>query len=126
VLASQQQAAALRSLAASRPWVDLSRVAVWGWSGGGSMTDNLMFRAPDLYKVGMSVAAVPDQELYDSIYQERYMGLPKENAAGYHDGSPSTSPKDCAGNCRSFTAPVTTTSTSGRPAPHQSPATGQS
>ena len=88
VLASQQQAAALRSLAATRPWVDLSRVAVWGWSGGGSMTDNLMFRSPELYKVGMSVAAVPDQELYDSIYQERYMGLPKENAKGYHDGSP--------------------------------------
>jgi dipeptidyl-peptidase-4 len=88
VLASKQQAAALRSLAATRPWVDLSRVAVWGWSGGGSMTDNLMFRSPELYKVGMSVAAVPDQALYDSIYQERYMGLPQENAKGYHDGSP--------------------------------------
>jgi dipeptidyl-peptidase-4 len=88
VLASKQQAAALRSLAAARAWVDLSRVAVWGWSGGGSMTDNLMFRAPDLYKVGVAVAAVPDQTLYDSIYQERYMGLPQENAKGYHDGSP--------------------------------------
>ena len=88
VLASKQQAAALRSLAASRPWVDLSRVGVWGWSGGGSMTDNLMFRSPDLYQVGVSVAAVPDQALYDSIYQERYMGLPHENAKGYRDGSP--------------------------------------
>jgi dipeptidyl-peptidase-4 len=88
VLASAQQAAALRSLAKSRPWVDLDRVAVWGWSGGGSMTDNLMFRSPELYKVGMSVAAVPDQALYDSIYQERYMGLPQTNAKGYHDGSP--------------------------------------
>ena len=88
VLASKQQAAALRSLAAGRPWVDLSRVAVWGWSGGGSMTDNLMFRSPELYKVGVAVAAVPDQTLYDSIYQERYMGLPQENARGYHDGSP--------------------------------------
>jgi len=88
VLASAQQAAALRSLAKSRPWVDLDRVAVWGWSGGGSMTDNLMFRSPDLYKVGMAVAAVPDQALYDSIYQERYMGLPQTNAKGYHDGSP--------------------------------------
>jgi dipeptidyl-peptidase-4 len=88
VLASKQQAAALRSLAAIKPWVDLSRVAVWGWSGGGSMTDNLMFRSPELYKVGMSVAAVPDQALYDSIYQERYMGLPQQNAKGYHDGSP--------------------------------------
>ena len=88
VLASREQAAALRSLAKTRPWVDLDRVAVWGWSGGGSMTDNLMFRSPDLYKVGMSVAAVPDQALYDSIYQERYMGLPQDNAKGYHDGSP--------------------------------------
>jgi dipeptidyl-peptidase-4 len=88
VLASEQQAAALRSLAKTRPWVDLDRVAVWGWSGGGSMTDNLMFRSPDLYKVGMSVAAVPDQALYDSIYQERYMGLPQDNSKGYHDGSP--------------------------------------
>jgi dipeptidyl-peptidase-4 len=88
VLASKQQAAALRSLAKARPWVDLDRVAVWGWSGGGSMTDNLMFRSPDLYKVGMSVAAVPDQALYDSIYQERYMGLPQDNSKGYHDGSP--------------------------------------
>jgi len=88
VLASKQQAAALRSLAVGRPWIDLSRVAVWDWSGGGSMTDNLMFRSPDLYKVGVSVAAVPDQTLYDSIYQERYMGLPGDNAKGYHDGSP--------------------------------------
>ena len=88
VLASRQQAAALRSLAGSRPWVDLTRVGVWGWSGGGSMTDNLMFRSPDLYKVGVAVAAVPDQTLYDSIYQERYMGLPQENVKGYHDGSP--------------------------------------
>lgn len=88
VLASKQQAAALRSFGGSRPWVDLSRVAVWGWSGGGSMTDNLMFRSPDLYKVGVSVAAVPDQLLYDSIYQERYMGLPADNAKGYRDGSP--------------------------------------
>jgi dipeptidyl-peptidase-4 len=85
VLASKQQTAALRSLAAGRPWVDLSRVGVWG---GGSMTDNLMFRSPDLYKVGVAVAAVPDQALYDSIYQERYMGLPQQNTKGYHDGSP--------------------------------------
>ena len=52
------------------------------------MTDNLMFRSPDLHKVGVAVAAVPDQALYDSIYQERYMGLPLDNAKGYHDGSP--------------------------------------
>jgi len=90
VLASQEQAAALRALAASRPYVDLSRVAVYGWSGGGSMTLNLMFRSPELYKVGVAGAPVPDQTLYDSIYQERYMGLPQENAEGYRTGSPIT------------------------------------
>jgi dipeptidyl-peptidase-4 len=46
-----------------------------------------MFRHPELYKVGMAVASVPDQRLYDTIYQERYMGLPQENVKGYHDGS---------------------------------------
>jgi dipeptidyl-peptidase 4 len=90
VLASKEQAAALRGLAATHPFVDLSRVAVYGWSGGGSMTLNLMFRSPELYKVGVAGAPVPDQTLYDSIYQERYMGLPQENAAGYRDGSPIT------------------------------------
>jgi dipeptidyl-peptidase-4 len=88
VLASDEQSAALRGLAATHPYVDLSRVGVFGWSGGGSMTLNLMFRYPDLYGVGFAGAPVPDQALYDSIYQERYMGLPGPNAKGYHDGSP--------------------------------------
>ena len=87
VLSSKQQAAALRSFAATRGFVDLERVAVWGWSGGGTNTLNLMFRSPDLYKVGMAVAPVPDQRLYDSIYQERYMGLPQQNVDGYKAGS---------------------------------------
>jgi dipeptidyl-peptidase 4 len=87
VLSSRQQAQALRALAAARPYVDLDRVAVWGWSGGGTNTLNLMFRSPELYKVGMSVAPVPDQRLYDTIYQERYMGLPAGNAAGYRQAS---------------------------------------
>lgn len=54
------------------------------------MTLNMMFRYPDLYHVGMSVAPVPDQRLYDTIYQERYMGLPQENVEGYRQGSPIT------------------------------------
>ena len=90
VLASKEQAAAVRALAASRPYVDLERVGVFGWSGGGSMTLNLMFRSPELFKAGVAGAPVPDQTLYDSIYQERYMGLPNENAKGYKDGSPIT------------------------------------
>ena len=87
VLSSKQQAQALRSLGKMHSYVDLDRVAVWGWSGGGTNTLNLMFRSPDLYKVGMSVAPVPDQRLYDSIYQDRYMGLPQQNAKGYEEGS---------------------------------------
>jgi dipeptidyl-peptidase 4 len=87
VLSSKQQAQALRSLGKLDAFVDLDRVAVWGWSGGGTNTLNLMFRSPDLYKVGMAVAPVPDQRLYDSIYQERYMGLPHDNVNGYEQGS---------------------------------------
>jgi len=90
VLASKEQAAALRALAVSHPFVDLTRVGVYGWSGGGSMTLNLMFRSPELYKVGVAGAPVPDQTLYDSIYQERYMGLPQDNPEGYRTGSPIT------------------------------------
>jgi dipeptidyl-peptidase-4 len=90
VLASREQAAAVRRLLAERPYLDGERVASWGWSGGGSMTLNLLFRFPELYKVGMSVAPVPDQTLYDTIYQERYMGLPRDNPEGYKNGSPIT------------------------------------
>src|SRR3954471_16401493 len=88
VLSSKEQAEALRKLMAERPYIDASRVGVWGWSGGGSNTLNLMFRSPDLFRVGVAVAPVPEQKLYDTIYQERYMGLPDENAAGYKAGSP--------------------------------------
>jgi dipeptidyl-peptidase 4 len=87
VLSSQEQGLALQALERARPYMDSNRVAVWGWSGGGTNTLNLMFRHPELYKVGMSVAPVPDQRLYDTIYQERYMGLPQDNAKGYEAGS---------------------------------------
>ena len=87
VLSSKQQAEALRSLAGAHAFVDLDRIAVWGWSGGGSTTLNLMFRSPELYKVGMAVAPAPDRRLYDSIYEERYMGLPQENAGGFRQAS---------------------------------------
>jgi dipeptidyl-peptidase-4 len=87
-LSTREQAAALRRFAHDHPYVDTTRVAIWGWSGGGTSTLNAMFRHPELYKVGMAVAPVPDQRLYDTIYQERYMGLPGANADGYARGSP--------------------------------------
>jgi dipeptidyl-peptidase-4 len=78
----------VRALTDRYAFIDRDRVAVWGWSGGGSMTLNVMFRFPDVFKVGVSVAPVADQRLYDTIYQERYMGLPQDNAEGYRLGSP--------------------------------------
>ena len=61
------------------------------------MTRNAVFRYPDLYTTGISVASVPDQRLYDTIYQERYMGLPDDNAEGYAKGSPIAFAKDLKG-----------------------------
>ena len=90
VLAVAEQTAALKRLLAERPYLDGARVGVWGHSGGGSNTLNLMFRSPDLFRVGVSSAPVADQKYYDTIYQERYMGLPEQNAAGYKNGSPIT------------------------------------
>ena len=89
VLASEDQTGVARAMG-RWPGVDSTRFAVWGWSGGGSMTLNLLFRSPEVYKVGMSVAPVPDVHLYDTIYQERYMGLPQQNEADYVASSPLT------------------------------------
>jgi dipeptidyl-peptidase-4 len=86
-LSSQQQSTALQSLEKSHAYIDPQRVGVWGWSGGGTETLNLMFRYPGVYSVGVSVASVPDQRLYDSIYQERYMGLPQDSPAAYEKSS---------------------------------------
>lgn len=86
--ASIEQAAAVRKVLADNLHLDPARVGVWGWSGGGSMTLNAMFRYPDLYATGISIAPVPDQLGYDTIYQERYMGLPSDNTEGFKDGSP--------------------------------------
>jgi len=90
VLAPADQAAAVRELLRTRPYLDPARVGVWGHSGGGSMSLHAIFRHPDLYKVAMALAFVAHQRLYDTIYQERYMGLPDDNVEGFTDGSPVT------------------------------------
>ncbi len=97
ILASADQAAATRQII-QWPFVDADRVGIWGWSGGGSMSLNAIFRYPDLYHTAMSVAPVPDQHYYDTIYQERYMGLPLENTDGYRLGSPITFAHQLEGN----------------------------
>lgn len=79
-------------------FVDKERIAVWGWSGGGTATLNLMFQYPEIYKTGIAVAAVGNQLTYDNIYQERYMGLPQENLEDFVSGSPITYAKNLKGN----------------------------
>ncbi|MFT6847077.1 MAG: dipeptidyl-peptidase-4 [Cryomorphaceae bacterium] len=79
-------------------YLDENRTAVWGWSGGGSMTLNLLFQFPEIYQTGVAVAAVSNQLIYDNIYQERYMGLPQENMEDFVNGSPITYAKNLEGN----------------------------
>lgn len=79
-------------------FVDTSRIAVWGWSGGGSATLGLLFNYPEIYKTGIAIAAVANQLTYDNIYQERYMGLPQENREDFVNGSPITHAKNLRGN----------------------------
>ncbi|MEO5999073.1 MAG: DPP IV N-terminal domain-containing protein [Chitinophagaceae bacterium] len=79
-------------------FVDPKRIAVWGWSGGGSTTLNLLFQYPDLYQTGVAIAAVGNQLSYDNIYQERYMGIPQENRQDFILGSPITYAKNLKGN----------------------------
>jgi dipeptidyl-peptidase-4 len=89
ILATADQSASARQIG-RRAYVDSTRIGVWGWSGGGSMTLNLLFRSPDVYRMGMAVAPVTDLRFYDTIYTERYMGLPEENADDYRQASPVT------------------------------------
>lgn len=98
ILASSDQAAATRAIIESRPYIDAGRIGIWGWSGGGQMTLNALFRYPDLYHTGMAVSFVSDQRLYDTIYQERFMGLPDDNKEGYINGSPITFAKHLSGD----------------------------
>lgn len=88
VNAPKDQAAAVKEILNKFPFIDSKRVGVWGWSGGGSMTLNAMLKYPDLYTTGISIAPVPDQRLYDSFYQERYMLTPDLNPEGFFNGSP--------------------------------------
>ncbi len=94
VLNVQDQAAAARQIL-QWPYVDSSRIAVWGWSGGGSTTLNLMFQYPNIYKTGIAIAPVAYRLSYDNIYEERYMGLDK---ADYIKASAITYAKNLKGN----------------------------
>lgn len=98
ILASADQAAAVKALLASKSYLDPERVGSWGWSGGGQMTLNALFRYPEIYRTGIALAFVSDQRLYDTVYQERFMGLPTTNKDGYVNGSPITFAHRLQGN----------------------------
>jgi dipeptidyl-peptidase-4 len=83
----EDQLAAIDQVLAAYPQIDGNRLGWWGWSYGGYMTLYSMTHS-DRIKAGVAVAPVTDWTAYDSIYTERYMGLPKENEAGYQQSSP--------------------------------------
>ncbi len=69
-------------------YVDASRIGIWGWSYGGFMSSNCLFKGADVFKMAIAVAPVTNWRFYDSVYTERYMQTPQENAAGYDTNSP--------------------------------------
>jgi len=98
ILATHDQAAAAKQLFKKYSFIDTDKVGMWGWSGGGQMTMNCLFRYPEIYTSGLAVSFVSDQRLYDNIYQERYMGLLEDNEENYIAGSPITHAKNLKGN----------------------------
>jgi dipeptidyl-peptidase-4 len=98
IISSHDQAEGVKAVIRQRPYVDPERIAIWGWSGGGVSTLNAMFRYPEVYNTGMAVASVPDLRYYDTIYQERYMGLPQESPEAYEECSPINFAQNLEGN----------------------------
>lgn len=87
-LNTEDHAAAVLEMGRVLPFVDLSRVGIWGWSGGGSNTLNALFRRPDVYHVGIAVAPKPQPHLYNAWFQEIYMETRETNPEGYRLSAP--------------------------------------
>jgi dipeptidyl-peptidase-4 len=87
-LSTEEQEAGLKALAKQCPCIDLTRVGIWGWSGGGSNTLNALFRKPSSYQVGIAVVPKPQPHLYNAWFQEIYMRDREVNAAGYERSAP--------------------------------------
>lgn len=87
-LSTEEQAAAIQELGRTRSYVDLSRIGIWGWSGGGSNTLNALFRKPEVYHLGIAVVPKPQPHLYNAWFQEIYMRTPEVNPDGYARSAP--------------------------------------
>jgi dipeptidyl-peptidase-4 len=98
ILNAREEAAGVRALLKQFTFLDSKRVGIWGWSGGGTSSLDAIFQYPDLYRTAIAVAPVPDRRLYDTIYEERYMGLPKDQPKAYTAGSPITHAKSLQGH----------------------------
>lgn len=72
------------------PFVDKSRIGIWGWSYGGYMSSLVMMKGADYFKAGIAVAPVTTWRFYDTVYTERYLRKPQDNAEGYDDNSPNS------------------------------------
>ncbi len=83
----EDQIAAAKKLGAMN-YIDASRVGIWGWSYGGFMSSNCLLKGNDTFSMAIAVAPVTNWRFYDSIYTERYMTTPQENASGYDENSP--------------------------------------
>ena len=96
--ASEDQSRGILDMTRQYPFIDANRIGITGWSGGGSQTLNCMFRYPEIFHTGIAIAAVADQRLYDTVYQERYMNTPQNNPEGYRKGSPISYAEGLQGN----------------------------
>jgi dipeptidyl-peptidase-4 len=70
------------------PYIDASRIGMFGWSYGGFMASNCIFQGNDVFKMAIAVAPVTNWRFYDSVYTERYLQTPQENESGYDQNSP--------------------------------------
>jgi dipeptidyl-peptidase-4 len=82
----------------SLPFIDKSRIGIWGWSYGGYMSSLALMKGNDVFKAAIAVAPVTTWRYYDTIYTERYLQTPQQNAAGYDDNSPITHVDKLKGN----------------------------
>ena len=83
---------------AKESFVDANRIGIWGWSYGGFMSSNALFQGNDVFKTAIAVAPVTSWRFYDSVYTERFMTTPQENASGYDNNSPITHADKLKGN----------------------------
>jgi dipeptidyl-peptidase-4 len=94
---TEDQIAAAKQLS-KLPFIDESRIGIWGWSFGGQMSTNCLLKGSSIFKMAIAVAPVTNWRFYDTIYTERYMRTPQENAAGYDDNSPFNYPEKLEGD----------------------------